>query len=538
MEPKRAYQSYFPEDIREDVLYFGCLTVRSLIVVALAVASGGLLFAFMPGPIGFRLALFVFIPGVAFVLAVADLPRWVRRIQNYLREPAVRTVAGEHSLKELFPVQTGADDEPFFRFADKSVGVVMRVEPPPWETTTGAERLARREAFAAALRTAVAEDVECVVYCDTGPDLQQSEWDRRAAKVEELPSDGLRAIARSRLELHRRMAGEYRALRTSYHIRLRTRKFTLKLPGLHSKKQRKTDQDFHDPSQEKLYEVATTIAAELQSVGCNVYFLSHDALADLLERQLNPPRWCLKKLPQHRNQAQNVAEDTCDTGHGRNPAKKKDVRRVWYLGVNILVVTAGDLECLRASGAVAAKTVCLLSAMKIPTVLVDCCGTATAKMPGLRRHLLRLRKTSKTVRLRKDLYVMKTTSHDIESALKNAGRIVGRKAWLVVHTDTGVDPAILTAAREVWVVGTGDTVPSLDDSFVHLQERTRPVVYTGRAAVEVDNENVLTISEKGDQKLVKEVLKDLIAEFDYQEDVRDGFWGSVAEKFTQVLPYR
>ncbi|RJX17656.1 MAG: hypothetical protein C4575_12485 [Desulforudis sp.] len=440
MRTEDGYSAFFPEDIREDVLFFGLINPKHMYIIGPALIAG-VVFFLLPLQVGLRLVLFLGVPAAGIVIATADLPRNMRRLKKYrLEKPTL--VAGEDLEEAIIPLK--GIEEPYVLFQDGSAAIVLRIEPPPWESQMMNGRIHANETLRSALRTAADKGTEVTVYMDVEPDIHVNEWKRQAERLRDHPA-GLRQLGEARLVHHMNLAARHIAKRVVYHTRLQTRRTHIR-PG--RRHHRKTN-----PLIASLEEITSSVVGELERAGHRITALSTQAVEDLEHRQLNPLDWESEVFEDIKGMGMGQLAEPADPGHGR----------YWWVGSKIVIIGSPDPGLSSRTSALLAKA---LANRGLPTVLVDGdrrgrgAAALQRKPTATRRSQLiswleeqwtnhRAITRKVVIRRAKDRLV----DHVNEAARQ--GR--GRQGWVVVNLspdrqgDELAESMLLEAASEVWM---------------------------------------------------------------------------------------
>jgi len=435
LDENNGYTVYFPEDIREDVLFWGFIAPQHLWIIIPSLFAGALALA-MPLPGGIRLVLTIGIPLAGVLVATLDIPRQIRRIRRYRASP-LTLVAGENLEPFLLPVRRV--EEPYLIFNDGSAAVVLKVDPPPWESQMLHSRLHANEVLRSALRTAAEAGAEVTIYVDVEPDLQIPEWMRQAERLRTRPH-GLRQLGEARLRHHIALALRREARRVAYYVRLH----------LHRPHVRRRHRSKVNPLIESLSEITSWIIGEFERAGHRVYALSSAAVGELVHRQLHPWDW----------EAQEMEKLTAalNLPHAHDVGKTAGHRH-WWVGARLVVIGSQHPELSSATAAALAQA---LVRRGLPTVLVDADrrarGAAAARPQSggiTERARHRVKDLVDRFTGRRSVEVKHAPS-DLLRHVNDAVQRAGRKGWVVVNLSSDRVPdedesALLNGSKEIWM---------------------------------------------------------------------------------------
>lgn len=244
-----------PEDIREDIQVFGFLKLWKLIPISLSFILGMILFVFLPGAILFRIIVLFAVPIIISVFIAFDIKK-NRKINKELKMVK----------NEGYSIQTVRIDSPFIYFQDGSIGMVIKVEPLPWELKTGQQKFLSSYAFGTVIRWANMNKAFLDIYADTDFDRADFVLREKEIQYEETLSDRpkVQELLLIRNEYHK---GKSKIIggETAYHIRIKMK-----------------------ASQEQLIDTVNEIIGQLQKSGAQAYIIGEESLERLNQYQMMP----------------------------------------------------------------------------------------------------------------------------------------------------------------------------------------------------------------------------------------------------------
>lgn len=280
----------FPYDVRHDVTFYGLKITKIWIPVLGLVGSAALFVVDVPFlSLMFKLLLMVLAPLALFVFFVFDVGQWIKKLRGFVREPPLRlpdSRGKEGSLQSLIDAKARRSGGPFLDYKGGYVGVIMSVEPLPWDVMTGDDKTVEVSAYQTALSRALENNVLVSIYIDFDLELPWVEMERKAMEWRtRFPAGSpLRALAEARLAKF----GEdtFRPVKPVNHVRLLWKPANRDLP-------RKPGDD---KEREALVAMAfssliETFTGNLAAGGIHSKVLGAEAARDMVSRQLNPADW-------------------------------------------------------------------------------------------------------------------------------------------------------------------------------------------------------------------------------------------------------
>lgn len=282
----------FPYDVRHDITFYG-LKITKIWIPILGLVGSALLFAvdvpFLS--VMFKLLLMVLVPAALFVFFVFDMGQWIKRFRDFIKEPPLRlpdSRGKEGSVQSLIDVKARRSGGPFLDYKGGSVGVIMSVEPLPWDVMTEDDKTVEVSTFQAALSRALGNNLVVSIYIDFDLELPRVEIERKALEWRTRFPVGspLRSLAEARLAKFGEETSSFRPVKPVDHIRLLWKPTNRDLP------RRPRD----EKEKEALVAMAfssliETFTGNLSAGGIHSKVLGAEAARDMVSRQLNPADW-------------------------------------------------------------------------------------------------------------------------------------------------------------------------------------------------------------------------------------------------------
>jgi len=282
----------FPYDVRHDITFYG-LKITKIWIPILGLVGSALLFAvdvpFLS--VMFRLLLMVLVPVVLFVFFVFDMGQWIKRLRDFIKEPPLRlpdSRGKEGSVQSLIDVKARRSGGPFLDYKGGYGGVIMSVEPLPWDVMTADDKTVEVSTFQAALSRALGNNMVVSIYIDFDLELPRVEIERKAMEWRTRFPVGspLRSLAEARLAKFSEDTSSFRPVKPVDHVRLLWKPTNRDLP------RRPRD----EKEKEALVAMAfssliETFTGNLSAGGIHSKVLGAEAARDMVSRQLNPADW-------------------------------------------------------------------------------------------------------------------------------------------------------------------------------------------------------------------------------------------------------
>jgi len=284
MEP-----AVFPYDVRHDISFYGLKISKLWIPITGLVGAAFLFLLDIPFlPLMFKLLLLVLAPFFLFVFFVFDVGQWVKKIREFTKESTLRLPdnrGGENSLQSLIGAKARQGGGPFLDYKGY-VGILIAVDPLPWEAMTQEDRTMEVGSYQMALSRALVRNIIVSIYTDFDLELPRVEIERKALEWRTRFPEGtrLRALAESRLAKFR--DSSFRPVKPVYYIRLLWKPTNRDLPR----------KPLDESEKDSLTAVAfssliDTFTGILSNGGIKCMILGAEAARDIVSRQLNPTDW-------------------------------------------------------------------------------------------------------------------------------------------------------------------------------------------------------------------------------------------------------
>jgi hypothetical protein len=283
----------FPYDVRHDITFYG-LKITKIWITVLGLVGSALLFAvdvpFLS--LMFKLLLMVLIPVSLFIFFVFDMGQWIKRLRDFMKEPPLRlpdSRGKEGSVQSLIDVKARRSGGPFLDYKGGYVGVIMSVEPLPWDVMTEDDKTVEVSTFQAALSRALENNMVVSIYTDFDLELPRVEIERMALEWRTRFPVGspLRSLAESRLaKFTDEDASSFRPVKPMAHVRLLWKPTNRDLP------RRPRDEKEKDALVAMAFSsLIETFTGNLSAGGIHCKVLGSEAARDMVSRQLNPVDW-------------------------------------------------------------------------------------------------------------------------------------------------------------------------------------------------------------------------------------------------------
>jgi len=280
----------FPYDVRHDITFYGLKITKIWIPIAGLIGSGVLLVVDVPFlSVLFKLLLMALVPVALFVFFVFDTGQLIKRFRDFIKEPPLRlpdSRGPKGSLQALIDVKARRSGGPFLDYKGDSMGVIMSVEPLPWDVMTEDDKVVEVSSFQTALSRALENNVVVSIYIDFDLELPRVEMERKALEWRTRFPVGspLRALAEARLAKFSEDA--FRPVKPVDHVRLLWKPTNRDLP------RKPRDEKERDALIAMAFSsLIETFTGNLSAGGIHCKVLGAEAARDMVSRQLNPADW-------------------------------------------------------------------------------------------------------------------------------------------------------------------------------------------------------------------------------------------------------
>ncbi|SKC86888.1 hypothetical protein [Maledivibacter halophilus] len=196
-------------DVRKDVQLFGVVELKHFLTIIPSMIIGVLVFGFLPGPILPRFLIFLlfFVGGVYIALTDMVYKHKVKKRRKKIIEDL-----DVENISEI-----SAYDSPFMVFKDKTVGICIRAEAPPWESSSDNSKKFDLVITKTLLRQCSLNNFELTVFAENRED--NSTLDTRYKELFN-KGDPLYLLGEARNKCHEKIKKEH-GRKTYYTVRLR-----------------------------------------------------------------------------------------------------------------------------------------------------------------------------------------------------------------------------------------------------------------------------------------------------------------------------